>query len=978
MKVYYRKREWRYLTVLCCLLLIFGSVFGTIEKKTDTMVTYASEDGVSDFVSRLYTEILERTPDEDGLAEWSAYLKNRTFTGAQVASGFIMSEEFMNKEMTNTTFVQLLYRAFFGREADTNGLNAWVDFLDEGYRKSYVFAGFANSDEFLALCEGYGVERGSVPVTVSEMQPGLSEKEYHTWCFVERLYTEILKRTPDIQGIREWANYLQEGTYSGAEVASGFILSNEFLTKHMTNEEYVQILYRAFFGRQADPAGLEAWVNVLETGSAKEYVFAGFANSNEFGVLCDSYGIIQGNVEIPNSNPAPDDEMKGIRFEFLFDEKGQLTGENYYQEDGTLLGNARMWYDEDGSLEKVRAYDSKNELLWSVRYTRTNGELWEIIYTAENAELYYAEPALPELNSEEEYLFRYVEHGNEYCLSFYKGNLWSAELSVLGGNKLECTYYTYYDGILEYYQTVTYDEAGNELSVTKYDAQGTVVFQTLKSYNEDGKITEQVSYDELGNINLHSYYTYADGHLEKVVRYGEGNLLECIEVYNEKEEIIQNTYYYYDYSTGEFSGHHVSNYTDYVVTEELWYDKYGVMTHHFLYYLNGKTKQVSSYNSDGTISSVYNYSEDEKMTEKEQYWYENSELIRYIISEYNVQELLEKETWYNGLNEITMYTLNEYDEEFRETSSLSYNKDGKLLNGYTISYDDAGEVEEEITYSNGVRYSWKYYEHEEDGSKRLINIWYEKDGVCISQRWTSFYDTEGNFVETKKEDVQWNLVAYGMRTGNYVGLTQENTILAKKAHQIYVTVVKEDMTDFEKLLALHDYIVLHTNYDYGNYLADTIPTSSYGLTGVLLYGTAVCNGYAVTLQMFLDAAEIENKLVTGTANNGSSEEGHAWNLVQLDGEWYHVDSTWDDSSRLLSSGAISNPYGMKYNYFCISDSTMSTNHFWNEGDYPSTAVSDYSGSLVHTAYRYDEAFNPVYQVTFNERGAVISKGELER
>ena len=53
---------------------------------------------------------------------------------------------------------------------------------------------------------------------------------------------------------------------------------------------------------------------------------------------------------------------------------------------------------------------------------------------------------------------------------------------------------------------------------------------------------------------------------------------------------------------------------------------------------------------------------------------------------------------------------------------------------------------------------------------------------------------------------------------------------------------------------------------------------------------AVCQGYAETMKLFLDALGIENKLVYGTGGGIS----HVWNLLCLDGDWYHMDVTWDD------------------------------------------------------------------------------------
>ncbi len=184
-----------------------------------------------------------------------------------------------------------------------------------------------------------------------------------------------------------------------------------------------------------------------------------------------------------------------------------------------------------------------------------------------------------------------------------------------------------------------------------------------------------------------------------------------------------------------------------------------------------------------------------------------------------------------------------------------------------------------------------------------------------------------NCTVTVKPDHFWNSIG---RNGKRSETEQQ---MAEKAEQIYKEIIKADMTDIEKLLAIHDYIVLNTAYDYQNYLMGTIPRSSYYPEGVLLHGNAVCQGYAETLELFLDACGIENKIVTGTGNGGS----HAWNLVKLDDGWYHVDATWDDPLY----GGMDMPGSVGYDYFCITDLQMDFDHNWKKSNYPEAVGSKY-------------------------------------
>ena len=112
-----------------------------------------------EFATRLYTTCLGREADEPGLMAWARQLANQRDTGTGAAYGFFFSEEFMNQNVSNTDFVNRLYRTFMGREADEDGFNAWVAQLDSGVSREEVFYGFADSPEFGRICAAYGIIR---------------------------------------------------------------------------------------------------------------------------------------------------------------------------------------------------------------------------------------------------------------------------------------------------------------------------------------------------------------------------------------------------------------------------------------------------------------------------------------------------------------------------------------------------------------------------------------------------------------------------------------------------------------------------------------------------------------------------------------------------------------------------------------------------------------------------------------------------
>ena len=116
--------------------------------------------------------------------------------------------------------------------------------------------------------------------------------------FVYRLYNVALIRDAEDAGLADWMNRLDTKKESAAEVARGFFFSDEFLDRNYTNEQYVEFLYRTMFGRDSDEGGKAYWLKCLENGASREYVYHGFAESQEFTGLCEDFGVDRGSVSL--------------------------------------------------------------------------------------------------------------------------------------------------------------------------------------------------------------------------------------------------------------------------------------------------------------------------------------------------------------------------------------------------------------------------------------------------------------------------------------------------------------------------------------------------------------------------------------------------------------------------------------------------------------------------------------------------------
>lgn len=127
-------------------------------------------------------------------------------------------------------------------------------------------------------------------------------------------------------------------------------------------------------------------------------------------------------------------------------------------------------------------------------------------------------------------------------------------------------------------------------------------------------------------------------------------------------------------------------------------------------------------------------------------------------------------------------------------------------------------------------------------------------------------------------------------------------------------------SDYEKIKKTHDYLCNRIKYT-----LDGGP-EKYTAYGALVEGKAVCEGYAIAFQRLMEAMGIPCYIATGVVKG----EGHAWNLVQLNGQWYHLDVTWDDQENRII-----------YNYFLISGPKMGYSSWGNYRNVVTMATSDY-------------------------------------
>lgn len=180
-------------------------------------------------------------------------------------------------------------------------------------------------------------------------------------------------------------------------------------------------------------------------------------------------------------------------------------------------------------------------------------------------------------------------------------------------------------------------------------------------------------------------------------------------------------------------------------------------------------------------------------------------------------------------------------------------------------------------------------------------------------------------------------LSYNSRTGNITTVHFNFIDTADKIREyadsmnsriesITASLISDEMTDYQKAVVLHDYLVINAEYDYdvarGSLIDDL--TGGFSAYDILVCRNGVCQGYALAYMALLDKAGVDSVVAV------SSEMGHAWNLVKIDDSWYHADVTWDDP--------LPDYPGMSYHSnFLVSDikfdkSGGGTHYSWKTAD----------------------------------------------
>ena len=238
--------------------------------------------------------------------------------------------------------------------------------------------------------------------------------------------------------------------------------------------------------------------------------------------------------------------------------------------------------------------------------------------------------------------------------------------------------------------------------------------------------------------------------------------------------------------------------------------------------------------------------------------------------------------------------------------------------------------------------------------------WTKYTSECESQDYTftmmatGTYNFRFHVMDTKAG------VTY-LRTNTYIQISSSEYPSVNSIVQNAVAKCNSETngSDYSKALWLHDWLLEQLDYD------NSLKWSS--AESALTRSSGTCQAYERAYAKLLSAAGIEN------AETRDTYDGHTWNAMKLDGKWYQVDCTWDDSSENYYN------FNRKHLYFVLSDELMTIAHQGHNNIYTVEGYATPSNSLEHNyfvqngdAQQWVESYRNRIQENLNNKNTEFS------
>ena len=242
------------------------------------------------FVQFLYKAIIGKTAPSSVLENWCRKMIKEGDAGVDVAAGLFFSSAYTAKKKTDAQFIEDLGWVLTGKQVADSEIRELITAMGNGLTRKGVFATFANSEAFYAVCKSYGVTRGAYKTD----DP--ADLAYSFSSLIRPALTAVSGGTPSASQLNKWAAKLSSGT-TAASMMYQLFFSSEYLSRETSNGQFVTDIYKAVTGSAPTSSQKETMIAALNNVTmSRETALASLVNTASFAERCSALAVKRGSL----------------------------------------------------------------------------------------------------------------------------------------------------------------------------------------------------------------------------------------------------------------------------------------------------------------------------------------------------------------------------------------------------------------------------------------------------------------------------------------------------------------------------------------------------------------------------------------------------------------------------------------------------------------------------------------------------------
>ena len=252
-----------------------------------------------------------------------------------------------------------------------------------------------------------------------------------------------------------------------------------------------------------------------------------------------------------------------------------------------------------------------------------------------------------------------------------------------------------------------------------------------------------------------------------------------------------------------------------------------------------------------------------------------------------------------------------------------------------------------------------------------------RDSVSTDNFWIAYYAVLADHpeffwidssVQAKESSFTGKVIGYQLSTTVDIENRDFLRTQLEAAADECISRIDPDVSDYQKIKQVYEYLIDMVDYDGSS-------PDNQNIQSALLNHRSVCAGYAKAFQYILHRMGMFCTYVTGSTVSGGD---HGWNIVRIDGNYYHVDVTWGDPVFVNTQEASGTGGAMNYNYLCCTDAELYKTHIPKASvPLPECIDDSYNyykrNNMYYEYFDYDTIYNVLMNSVWSDESSVVMK-----